>query len=114
MTNSDIATIARSAAIRLSGNANGTLVFEVDAVLSSPASDMFLTRSDAIALASLIVAIAQSAWTAYQDLKTDDSPPPPLVIERHIRVEMQGVPGVDNQLIQVVVEETLRQAGGGQ
>ena len=66
---------------------------------------------DPIALAALIVAAAELAWTIYHDLKPTTPHPAPHVITRQIRIELADHTPIEptqrDRIIDVVVDETI-------
>ena len=110
-----IGTAAWAAAQRLETEARPGLVAEVEAVLA--ARDPAAPPSqyvDPVALASLIVAIASSAWTVYTDLRKRTARPAPAVVARAVRVKLRDSGHtVPDELVEVVVTETV-QAGADQ
>ena len=110
-----IGAAARAAAERLEAEGRPGLAAEVEAVLA--ARDPAAPPSqyvDPVAVASLIVAIASSAWTVYTDLKKRTARPAPEVVARSVRVRLRDSgPAAPDELVEVVVTETV-QAGADQ
>jgi hypothetical protein len=110
--NDPIGAAARAAAQRLEAEGRAGLVAEVEAVLA--ARDPAAPPSqyvDPVALASLIVTVASSAWTVYNDLRKRTSRPEPAVVARAVRVKLrddgQAAP---DEVVEVVVTETVQAA----
>ena len=110
-----IGTAARAAAQQLEAEGRAGLLAEVEAVLAArdPAAPP-AQYVDPVALASLIVAIASSAWSVYTDLKKRTARPAPEVVARAVRVKLRdsGHTAPD-EVVEVVVTETV-QAGADQ
>jgi hypothetical protein len=107
-----IGAAARAAAQRLEAEGRPGLVAEVEAVLA--ARDPATPPSqyvDPVALASLIVTIASSAWTVYTDLRKRSARPVPAVLARSVRVKLRdGGHTAPDELVEVVVTETVQAA----
>ncbi|MET8570165.1 hypothetical protein [Streptomyces sp. NPDC004783] len=111
---------ARAAAARLTGSHGPDLAPEVEAALYARAGTSGPVQyTDPVAVAALIVSVAQLAWTVYQDRRRTDPAPPPEVIARHVRVRLARepeAPGPEleptdrDRIIEVVIEETVRSA----
>ncbi|MDQ0605741.1 hypothetical protein QF037_010174 [Streptomyces canus] len=108
---------ARAAARQLRDHYPG-LPYEVEIELRQRPTNRPEQYSDPVAIASLIVAVATLAWTAYNDLKTRESAPPPDAVERNVVGVLDRTDGTINflspsdleRLIHVVVTETLNAA----
>lgn len=103
---------ARAAAQRLASRPGGSLTADVEAALHnriSTRSEQFL---DPVSLGTLVVAVADLAWTIYADLKTKTPRPSPQVIARRIRIELNDSAPIEpterNRVIDVVVTETIQ------
>jgi hypothetical protein len=109
----DAAETARAAAHQLAGELGGQLPGDVEAILRArddAAIDRYVV--DPISLASLIVSVANLAWTLYRDLKTKTDAPARDVIERRVRVkvcdsEIEAPPAQRDRIIEVVVSEII-------
>ncbi|WP_073952273.1 hypothetical protein [Streptomyces kebangsaanensis] len=114
-----VETAARAAARRLAPPHGRTLATDVEAALHTRdmahRPDQYL---DPISLGSLIVSIATLAWTIYHDSTKDGAAPPPAVITRRVRVQLDRTdgprptldPAEQERIIEVIVEETLNAA----
>ena len=114
MTNT-VAIVARSAAQQLEAEGGADLVTEVEAVLATRESPSAPPQYvDPVALASLIVAIASLAWTVYTDLRKRTAKPSAEVVARTVRVTRrdQGQADAPDHIIEIVVTEAIRAAGG--
>jgi hypothetical protein len=108
--------IARRAAGRLEGEFGPALPALVERELQAPGSgpQRYMGVETAIALAGLLVSIAQFAWQAYRDLKKDRTEPSPEALARQIRLRVelqpQVAPAQRDRLVGIVVEEVLAPA----
>ena len=66
----------------------------------------------AIALASLVLSIAQFAWQVYQDLRKDSASPSPEVVARKVRLQVAVPMGINegqrDQIVATVVDEIAK------
>lgn len=104
---------ARAAAKRLAGEFGEQLPIDVEAALQASGTSQRPERYlDPISLGGLIVSIATLAWTVYKDLKKTTPKPSQDVIARTIRVRLRDdtelEPAQRDRIIDVVIEETLR------
>jgi hypothetical protein len=111
---SSVDRIARSAAQRLADDDDlPWLVPEVERHLQVGNAGQAAERYEpvSIAVAALIVSVAQLAWTIYTDLRRQTPHPDPEVLKRRIRVEIEPPDQVSaedrDRIITVVVRETL-------
>jgi hypothetical protein len=108
-----IAIGARAAAQRLALDHGPGLVLEVEAALherrSRQSSDQYL---DPVSLGSFIVSVSTLAWTIYLDLRKKTPNPPPEVVARTVHIELEkrsdADPGASDQIVNVVVTETIK------
>jgi hypothetical protein len=103
----DPADAARSAAAILAPDLGPNLSAEVEAALAARDT---LQRPDRY----LIVAIADLAWTIYNDQRKHTPAPPPSSIARQVRITLRGQdapfpPGTEH-ITEVVATEIIRQA----
>lgn len=119
MTQDDLARrVARRAARRLASPRWPELAVDLEAVLDnrrttpradSGQPDQFV---DPIALASLIVAAADLAWSVYADLRKKKTAKPGPVIVQRLRIELGESrliePAERDRVIEVVVDEIIR------
>ncbi len=117
--NEAVAKTARNAAERLTAELSQLrLPAEVEAELRSETGGHVPRQYlDPISLAGLVVSVASLAWAIYFDLKHKTERPRPEVVARTIRVRLQDkdVPNAASsaerdRIIEVVVEETVKQA----
>jgi hypothetical protein len=114
--NDPIAHIARAAAGRLTTDATPSLLPDVErALLARDGSRQPETYViDPVSLGSLIVAVANLAWTVHQDLRQRTPKPAPDVVARTVRVRLRASGATDSpdrdRIIDVVVEEAVRAA----
>ena len=108
------ATAARAAATALAP-AHPNLPADVEAALASRhatgRSSRFL---DPIALATLIVTIAQLAWTIYTDKRDHAAePPPPEALARQVRIALReqdiALPDGTEHITEIIATEITRQ-----
>lgn len=109
----EIATLARVAAGRLTAQLGDDLSTNVEAVLHGGSTPQRFGVDTWIALASLLVSIAQLAWDVHKDARASAKPlPTPEVIARRIRLGVSLPAGVTSgqrdQIIEVVVDELPR------
>jgi hypothetical protein len=117
-----VADAARSAARILAPGLTPNLPAEVEAALAARNADQqrpgqydpLAIASLGIGAASLIVSIAQLAWSIISDHPRHTPAPPPDVIARQIRITMRQQeiplpPGTD-RITDVVITEITRQA----
>jgi hypothetical protein len=102
------ATIARAVATRLSDEYGPNLAVNVETEIHSLRHSQYV---DPVAIASLIVSVANLAWTVYIDLKRATPKVQADVLARSLRVTLRekGGPLTPNQerVLDVVVVETL-------
>jgi hypothetical protein len=111
--NDPIAIAARAAAQQLEVETRPGLVAEVEAVLATRESPSAPPQyADPLALASLIVGIADLAWPIYTDLKRRTAKPSAEVVARTVRVTRRdrGQADAPDHIVDVVVTETIRTA----
>ena len=107
----EIAELARSATNRLAPEAHSSLPAYVEAKISGENVEgaQYLDPATTIALAALLVSMAQFAWSVYRDLSQSTEKPQPEVIARKIRLEVnvpESVPTEQrDRMIAVVLEE---------
>jgi hypothetical protein len=110
-----VAVAARAAAHELEVKADPGLLAEVEAVLATRESPSAPPQYvDPVALATLIVAIASLAWSVYTDLRKRTAKPSAEVVARTVRITRrdQGQADAPDDIIEVVVTETIRAATG--
>ena len=105
--------IARKAALRLT-SIDPSLPQQVEAVLAGGGEATPPDQYDAatvLGLAALVVAIADFAYTVYQDMKKSSPEPKQEVVARRVRVQIGEVQGLSpedrDRVIDIVVEETF-------
>ena len=106
--------LARRAALRLGSELDRNLPAAVEAHIQG--GDAVPKRFDpgtTIALAALVVSVAQLAWSIYWDLKkSSKAAPAPDVIARRMRLELNVVEEIDvgrrDKIITVVVDELMK------
>ena len=111
----DPADAARSAAAILASDLGPNLSAEVEAALAARDTqhrpDRYL---DPVSLASLIVAIADLAWTIYNDQRKHTPAPPPSSIARQVRITLRDqdtpLPPGTEHITEVIATEIIRQA----
>jgi hypothetical protein len=118
--------VARQAAQRLSATFDANLPALTEGAIRGATSDRETKRftPDVIGIASLLVTVAQLAWSIWHDLKSDQreaaKSPPPIpshqILVRRIKLtlgERAGLPAEKrDHLIEIVAEETDRLLGG--
>jgi hypothetical protein len=106
---------ARAAAWRLAHHHGSRLTVDVEAALCERSSNGRPEQfADPIALAALIVASADLAWSVYTDLRKNTTKPAPEVLARQIRIELDQPrtiePAERDRVIAIVVDETVQLA----
>ena len=109
------ADAARSAAAILAPDLGPGLPAEVEAALAARDTGQRPDRYlDPVSLASLIVAIADLAWTIYNDRRKQTPDPPPDSIARQVRITLRDqdtvLPPGTERITEVVATEITRQA----
>ena len=110
----EAATLARNAASRLAPEADAALPAYVEAAIDGRkiAGAQYFEPATTIALAALVVGIAQFAWGVYRDLSGSTAKPEPETIARKIRIEVNVPESVSleqrDRVIAVVLEELVR------
>jgi hypothetical protein len=111
-TDQVVAGIARRSATRMAATWGPRVPGDVEAALAEAAARPG-QYVDPVSIGGLIVAAASFAWQVYRDTKGRGGTPSNDVIARGVRVrlrESDHAPGPDDeQVIEVVVEETLKQ-----
>lgn len=116
-----IATTARTAAQRLSGQHGSALTAHVEAALhSSDGVQRPRQYADPVSLGGLIVSIATLVWAVYSDLRKSTPNPDRDVVARQVRVRLDREPAAADlgpedrdQVIDVVVDEAFNAVNGG-
>lgn len=106
-----VADVARAVAQRMESEVGSGLSAEVEAALYSRQSPPASTHyADPIALAGLIVSIADLAWTVYTDLKKRATGPAAEVLARTVRIKLResSQVTVPDHIVDVIVTETVR------
>ena len=112
---SAVQAIARSAAEKLSRDlSDPVLVPETERILNNPDASRSETYEPiALSIAALIVSVASLAWTIYTDTRKANRTLDKNAVSRRIRVQLTDdanvAPPTRDAVIEVVVEETLRQ-----
>nr|WP_321483306.1 hypothetical protein [uncultured Cohaesibacter sp.] len=107
--------IARAAAAILESEMPASFIADVEALLSEEEiPQTYMNRSDAIALASLLVNLSMLALMIHSELKAKVDQPPAHVIERKIEIKLleEGVT-IDTKtkrIIEVVINETVKES----
>ena len=107
--------IARRAAGRLAADFGPALPALVERELQAPDTgpQRYLGVETAIALAGLLVSVAQLVWQVYRDLSQNRSEASPEVLARQVRLKVelpaQATAADRDRMITVVVEELLVQ-----
>jgi hypothetical protein len=114
MIGSLIERVARAAARRLAKHHGSRLAVHVEAALQERGTNGRPEQYvEPIALAALIVAAADLAWSVYADLRKKSAKPAPEVIFRQLRIELDQPrtiqPAERDHVIQIVVEEIIQQ-----
>lgn len=102
---------ARAAAGRLAREFGASLPADVEVALMVPQDERGARYLDPVAVAALIVSVAQLAWTLYTDLRKHTERPAPALVARMVRVQLADrtdlEPAERNRVIDIVVAETL-------
>lgn len=112
--NDPVRAISHGAADRLTPEYGPELAADVEAALYARESARRPERFgvDPTSLGTLIVTIADLAWTIYTDLKQKTPNPAPNALARMVRVELRnrgdGVPESSEKVTEVVVTEITR------
>lgn len=106
---------ARAAAERLGAVFGEGVVVDVESVLHQDADGRPGTFVEPVAIATLIVAVAQLAWMVFADLRVPGQPEPvPEVVARAVRVRLDHPTDLSAQdkalVIEVTVEEVVTRA----
>jgi hypothetical protein len=106
---------ARAAARRLANDHGSRLTVDVEAALRERSSNGRPEQfADPIALAALIVAAADLAWSVYTDLRKKTLKPAPEVLARQIRIELDQPrtiePAERDRVITIVIDEIVQPA----
>lgn len=112
MIGSPVGRVARAAARRLAKHHGSGLAVHVEAALRERGSNGRPEQYvEPIALAALIVAAADLAWSVYADLRKKSEKPAPEVISWQLRVELDQPrtiqPAERDHVIQIVVDEII-------
>jgi hypothetical protein len=114
---------ARSAAVILAPGLGPNLPAEVEAALHARHAgeqrpgqyDPLAIASFGVGAASLIVSIAQLAWSVFSDHRKHTAEPSPDAIARQVRIALRHrdipVPPDTDRITDVVITEITRQAG---
>ena len=108
-----VATVARSAASRLTDKHGPGLAADVEAALHARGTEQRPEQYvDPIALGGLLVSIASLAWTVYTTLRQRTPNPSRDVLARAVRVELRArgdaAPACQDQVTVVVITEIIR------
>jgi hypothetical protein len=104
---------ARAAARCLANDHGARLMLDVETALRERGSnDRPEQYVDAIALAALIVAAADLAWSFYIDLRKKSPKPAPDIVARHLRIELDRPRLIElaerDRVIEIVVNEIIQ------
>jgi len=105
--------IARRASGRLAPQFGPALPAFVERELQHPGADLqrYTGVELSIAIAGLVVSVAQFAWQIYRDLKKDRTEVSSEALARQLRVQVEVpaevTPAERDQVIRIVVEEVL-------
>ncbi|HEX4806104.1 MAG TPA: hypothetical protein VFU94_09400 [Conexibacter sp.] len=110
--NEVIAGASRAAAARLADELGRELPGSVEAALHAKPTAAPASYADPVALGTLIVAVAQLAWSVWTERRRATPEPPPAVVERAVRVELREAdtldPALRDRVVAVVVDELIR------
>jgi hypothetical protein len=101
---------ARAAARQLAGELGPRTEAQVEMALLARSSDREVTQYDPVAIAALIVAIAQLAWDVFDRLRVKEPTTSREVAERVIRTEIRRefeITTDSTKIIDVVVREII-------
>jgi hypothetical protein len=109
-----VSVIAHAAADRLAPGHGPELAAELEAALNAQKSATPPQQYgvDPVSLGTLIVTIADLAWTIYTDLKKETPNPAPEVVARKVRVELRNSsdtsPTRSREITDVIVTEITK------
>ncbi len=113
--NQSIADASRAAGARLADELDAGLPASVEAALHAPPDAPPQRYADPVALGTLIVAVAQLAWSVWTERRRAAPEPPPAVVERAVRIELRDTAALDpalrDRVVAVVVDELMRADG---
>jgi hypothetical protein len=116
MLDQTVTVAARAAARRLSGQYGPRLEVDVEAALDDGGAELPKQYFDQVALAGLIVAVAQFAYQVYRDHQKDRHKPDRDQVVYAVRVERlkyTDLTRAEEEIIEIVTAEVVKAADAG-